>query len=55
MLLPLVKTFRPQGLVLDPFAGSGSSLMAAKHLARDWLGVELNTNYHAIASNRLNS
>jgi adenine-specific DNA-methyltransferase len=56
VLLPLVKTFsRPQGLVLDPFAGSGSSLMAAKQLGRDWLGVELDTTYAALASDRLHS
>lgn len=56
VLLPLVRTFsRPDGLVLDPFAGSGSSLVAAKQLGRDWLGVELDAAYHAIAINRLNS
>jgi site-specific DNA-methyltransferase (adenine-specific) len=56
VLLPLVEAFsRPQGLVLDPFAGSGSSLLAAKMLGRDWIGVELDASYHAIASERLAS
>jgi DNA modification methylase len=53
-LLPLVETFSdPDGLVLDPFAGSGSSLVAARQLGRDYLGIELDANYHAIATERL--
>jgi site-specific DNA-methyltransferase (adenine-specific) len=39
--------------VLDPFSGSGSSLFAAKTLGRDWLGVELDAKYHAVATERL--
>jgi DNA modification methylase len=54
VLLPLVETFStPGGLVLDPFAGSGSSLVAAKTLGRDWLGIELDAGYHAVAAERL--
>jgi site-specific DNA-methyltransferase (adenine-specific) len=54
VLLPLVETFCPQdGLVLDPFAGSGSSLLAAKTLGRAYLGVELDAKYHGIARARL--
>jgi adenine-specific DNA-methyltransferase len=53
-LLPLVKAFSaPGGLVLDPFAGSGSSLLAAKQLGRDWLGIELDAGHHATARARL--
>ena len=54
VLLPLVETFSDaDGLVLDPFAGSGSSLLAAKQLGRRYLGIELDAEYHAIASKRL--
>ena len=54
VLLPLVEAFSaPGGLVLDPFAGSGSSLLAAKKLGRDWLGIELDAEYHATARARL--
>ena len=54
VLLPLVETFSARGgLVLDPFAGSGSSLAAARMLGRDYLGVELDAGYHQIASQRL--
>lgn len=54
LLLPLIETFcSPDGLVLDPFAGSGSTLLAAEMLGRSYLGIELDPGYHAIASRRL--
>jgi adenine-specific DNA-methyltransferase len=54
-LLPLVDTFsKTQDTVLDPFAGSGSSLMAAKTLGRSYIGIEMDAKYHALAKRRLN-
>jgi len=35
----------PGDLVLDPFAGSGTSLVVAKKLGRQFLGFELSKNY----------
>lgn len=54
ILTPLIEAFsQPGQLVVDPFAGSGSSLMAAKTLGRDYIGIELDAKYHAIARRRL--
>jgi adenine-specific DNA-methyltransferase len=54
ILLPIVEAFsRRGGTVLDPFAGSGSSLLAAKMLGRNWIGAEIDPAYHAIAQERL--
>jgi DNA modification methylase len=53
-LMPLIGAFSQEGsLVLDPFCGSGSTLVAARQLRRHFLGIELDSRYHAIASQRL--
>jgi len=40
-------------VVLDPFAGSGTSLVAAEILDRRWIGIELSENYSKIARERV--
>ncbi len=35
----------PGELVVDPFAGSGTTLAVAKKLGRQWLGIELSADY----------
>ena len=40
-------------IVLDPFAGSGSTLAAARRLGRDYIGIEINPEYVALAERRL--
>jgi len=53
-LLRLVEAFsRPGQVVIDPFCGSGSSLLAAKLLGRQFIGFDLDARYAAIASRRL--
>lgn len=41
------------GLVLDPFLGSGTTAVVAEQLDRDWLGIELNPQYIALAEQRI--
>ena len=39
--------------VLDPFCGSGTSLLAAKNLGRNGIGYEINSNFKTIIKRRL--
>ena len=43
----------PGDVVLDPFAGSGTTLKAAKELNRRFVGIEINPAYCEIANRRL--
>lgn len=47
-------TSRPGDLVLDPYAGSGTTLVAARDLDRMWVGVELNSAFIDIIERRIN-
>ena len=40
-------------VVLDPFAGSGTSMVAAETLNRRWIGIELSPNYAKVANERV--
>jgi site-specific DNA-methyltransferase (adenine-specific) len=47
-----ILTYR-NDVVLDPFAGSGTSLVAAEVLGRRWIGIELSPNYTKVANDRI--
>lgn len=53
ILTPLIKAYCPRGgLVLDPFAGSGSTLVAARASDRRYLGIELDHSHSEVARRR---
>jgi adenine-specific DNA-methyltransferase len=54
VLTPLIECFCPRGgLVLDPFAGSGSTLVAARSIGRHFFGVEIDPKFAAVARRRV--
>lgn len=51
----VIRLFSPEeGVVLDPFVGSGTTTAVAKKLNRHWLGIESDTRYARIARERTN-
>ena len=54
LMLELVRLFSDHGeLILDPFAGSGTTAVAALRLGRRFLGCEIDPRYHALALERI--
>ncbi len=52
----LLKIFtKPRDIVLDPFVGSGSTLVAAQKLNRDGVGIDINPDYVELTEKRLAS
>jgi site-specific DNA-methyltransferase (adenine-specific) len=54
VLKPLIESFTAPGqVVLDPFAGSGSTCVAAHRTGRNYIGIELDGAHQATARKRL--
>jgi site-specific DNA-methyltransferase (adenine-specific) len=52
MLMSIIETI-PEGVILDPFMGSGTTLRAAKNLGRKAIGVEIEERYCYAAAERM--
>ncbi len=52
----LIETFLPLDgeIILDPFAGSGSTIVTAEKMGKTGVGVELSEDYAALGNQRLN-
>ena len=48
-------TYSDKAVVLDPFAGSGTTLVAAKKMGRKYVGIDINKEYIEIAKRRIRS
>jgi len=54
LIEPCVLAGTPEnGVVLDPFMGSGTTAVVARKLKRNYIGIELNSDYIEIAEQRL--
>ncbi len=50
--IPILATCPPSGVVLDPFCGTGTTLVAAQALGRQSIGIDLSSTYLAQARDR---
>lgn len=50
----LLHTTQPNDVVLDCFSGSGTTCVACKEIGRQFIGIEIDPNYHKISVDRLN-
>ena len=53
LMAPLIQVIPPGGVVLDPFAGSGTTCVAAAMSGRRYIGVEYMEEYCKISAQRL--
>jgi len=51
----LVQICESGGRILDPFAGSGTTLLAALEQGYGWFGVEMTHKYAEVAQTRMSN
>jgi DNA modification methylase len=50
--IPITATCPPKGIVLDPFCGTGTTMLVAHRMGRRSIGIDLSTEYLALARER---
>lgn len=50
--IPILATCPENGIVLDPFCGTGTTLLAARNMGRRSVGIDISADYIEIASER---
>ena len=53
LIIELLHDSKINGLVLDPFLGSGTTAIACERLNRRWIGIEIEEKYCEIAAKRI--
>lgn len=49
----IINSSKENEIILDPFSGSGTTCVAAKELNRQYIGIEIDPEYHKISIDRL--
>jgi DNA modification methylase len=53
LMIWCIEKSKTNGLVLDPYAGSGTTAVACEQLNRRWIGIEISEKYCEIAAKRI--
>ena len=53
--IPILATCPPNGIVLDPFCGTGTTLLAAYKFDRKSVGIDISHRYISLVRNRMSS
>ena len=53
--IPIIATCPPDGIVLDPFCGTGTSMLVSMNLRRKSVGIDISSEYLAEAKERCHS
>ncbi len=52
-LIPIKTTCPSEGIVLDPFCGTGTTMVVARELNRKSIGIDISENYLTLAKKRI--